>query len=190
MSWFYSLPFSFRKLCSLIVWTLAPIIYGLVPMQHSTLGDASLCLMSSKIDFLTLIYFPGWVCIFYLRPLPCSLFHLSYLSTSTLCAWFNWRVLLLLMGYVNLVVWYNWFPVMLIHPWRLLFVLVLLTLILFSFLLLSLWSRPPPCFTSFGSGVGFWVAGLAVYVSLVGVTVGFYVFLSFFLNPLSSHCVF
>ena len=180
VSWFSSLPFSIRKLCNLIVWTVTPLIYGLVPMQHRTSGDARLCLLCTTFDCLPLMYFPGWVCF---RPLQCSLLHLSYLSTSTLRAWSNWGVLLLRMGSVNLVVWYNWFPVMSIHPWRVLFMLVLLALFLFYFLLLNLGSRPPPCFHSCGSGVGFWVDGCAVYVSLVGTVVGCYVPYPLFLIP-------
>ena len=137
-NWFYSLQFGIRKLCSFILWKLAPLTYGLVLTQHRPLGEAGLCLKISKLASLTLICFPVWVCILCLRPLLCYLDHLYYLSTATLRAWSTRKVLSLLMVYVDLVVCHNWYYATLIQSWRLLFVLVFLTLIRLSFLLSSL----------------------------------------------------
>uniref|UniRef100_A0A7C8ZFS1 Uncharacterized protein n=1 Tax=Opuntia streptacantha TaxID=393608 RepID=A0A7C8ZFS1_OPUST len=83
-SCFYSLLFSVCKLCSLIVRTLTPLVYGFVPMRNYFLGEDGLCLPISSIDFITLIRLQDWACILHLRPLVCLLVHLSYLNISTL----------------------------------------------------------------------------------------------------------
>ena len=81
---FSSLLSSPRKLYSLIVRPLAPIVYGFVPMQPHLLGAVGLYATISQLDALSLICLPGWICILYLRSLMCSLIHLFYPGTSTL----------------------------------------------------------------------------------------------------------
>jgi len=81
---FSSLLSSPRQLYSLIVQTLAPIVYGFVPMQPHLLGAVGLYATISQLDALSLICLPGWICILYLRSLLCSLIHLFYPGTSTL----------------------------------------------------------------------------------------------------------
>jgi len=179
-SWVYSLPISIRMLGSLPVWILTPFMSGLKLAQLRTSGEDQLYLLCGTSTCLPLIYFSGRVCF---RPLQCSLLHLSILRTSILRVWSSWEALMQMKGSVTLVVWHNWFSVMLFHPWRVLFMLRLLALFLFSFLLLSMESRSPPCFNSCGSGVGFWVAVCAVDGSLVGTVVDCYVLYPLFSIP-------
>uniref|UniRef100_A0A7C8ZT14 Uncharacterized protein n=1 Tax=Opuntia streptacantha TaxID=393608 RepID=A0A7C8ZT14_OPUST len=120
--WFYSLQFGTSELCRFILWKLVPCVYGLVFTQRRPLGGAGLFLKISTLAPLTWICFPIWVRILCLRPLLCHLYHLNYLSTSTLFDWSTRMVYSLLMVYVNLVDFHIWYSATLIQfTWRLLF---------------------------------------------------------------------
>jgi len=84
VTWFSSLLISTSKLFRLIVRTLAPIVYGFVPMQHHLFGADGMCLTISQLGALSLVYFPYWIGILYLRSLLCLVVHLLYPGPSTL----------------------------------------------------------------------------------------------------------
>ena len=81
------LPLSICKMCSLIVRTLAPLVYGFVTLHNPLLEEVGLSLTNSQLDLFTLICLQGWVCILYLRSLLCLVIQLVYLNTSTLELW-------------------------------------------------------------------------------------------------------